>query len=81
DTGVYDAHEDLAGKIGPGYNTVSNNSDISDINGHGTSTLGTTTANGNNGVGVTSSAYDATPTMIKVSNRDDGAAYTSDIVT
>ncbi|MHA3774633.1 S8 family serine peptidase [Verrucomicrobiota bacterium sgz303538] len=52
DTGVAAGHPDLAGKILPGYDFVSNDSDPSDDNGHGTAVAGTLAAASNNSVGV-----------------------------
>lgn len=52
DTGVAAGHPDLAGKILPGYDFVSNDSDPSDDNGHGTAVAGTLAAASNNSLGV-----------------------------
>jgi thermitase len=54
DTGVDANHEDLAGKIVPGWNTYNNNSSTMDVSGHGTAVAGTAAAASNNGVGVAS---------------------------
>lgn len=79
DTGVYAAHSDLAGKVLPGWNVVSNSSDSSDINGHGTGVAGTVGAASNNLKGVTSVAWNAMLLPVRVSNAADGVAYTSDL--
>ena len=52
DTGVLGTHIDLASKMVPGYNFVDNNTDTSDIYGHGTPVAGAAAAIGNNGASV-----------------------------
>lgn len=79
DTGIYAAHPDLAGKVLSGWNVVSNNSDSSDIAGHGTGVAGTVGAVSNNATGVTSVAWDAKLLPVRVSNTTDGSAYLSDL--
>lgn len=79
DTGVYAAHPDLTGKVLSGWNVVSNNSDTSDITGHGTGVAGTVAAASNNSTGVTSVAWDAMLLPVRVSNSSDGSAYLSDL--
>src|SRR6185369_4047715 len=54
DTGVYASHEDLASKLVSGWNVYSNNSDTSDVYGHGTQVAGAAAAASNNGLGVAS---------------------------
>lgn len=51
DTGVDSTHPDLMANIVPGWNVYSNNSDTSDVYGHGTSVAGTAAAIINNGIG------------------------------
>ncbi len=79
DSGVYAAHPDLAGKLVAGTNTVDNSSNTGDVMGHGTKVAGVVGAASNNGVGVASVAWNAKLMPIRVSNRSDGAAYTSDL--
>lgn len=52
DSGIDSAHPDLAAQIVPGWNFYDNNSDTTDIYGHGTRVAGTAAAIGNNGIGV-----------------------------
>ena len=57
DTGVDATHPDLAAKLIPGFNLFNNNSDTSDIYGHGTMVAGVAAAVTNNGAGVSSVAW------------------------
>ena len=52
DTGVAYDHPDLAGKCIAGYDTIENDSDPYDMNGHGTHVTGTIAAVGGNQIGV-----------------------------
>ncbi len=79
DTGIDASHEDLKNKLVVGYNTVLNNTSITDVHGHGTSVAGTAAAAGNNTLGVASVAYAAKIMPIKISELSDGSAYSSDI--
>jgi hypothetical protein len=80
DTGVNGNHEDLFGRVLPGRNVVSNNSDTTDNHGHGTKVSGVIAARTNNGIGVASVAPGAKILPIKISNASDGVAYYSDMV-
>jgi hypothetical protein len=51
DTGVDVGHPDLAGRLGPGFDTASGGSDVHDILGHGTFVTGLISAIGDNGIG------------------------------
>ncbi|WP_394175888.1 S8 family serine peptidase [Thalassotalea litorea] len=79
DTGVDETHPDLVENLLPGYNAVSNNSDLTDIHGHGTKVSGVIAATSNNNIGVTSIAWDSKILPIKVSERSDGVASFLDI--
>jgi thermitase len=78
DTGVDEDHPDLFGKTVPGWNTYDNNADTSDVYGHGTMVAGVVGAVSNNGIGVTSIAWDTLIMPVRIS-RPDGYAYISDI--
>lgn len=52
DSGVDGAHPDLAPNLVAGYNNYNNNTDTSDVCGHGTGVAGTAAATSNNSIGV-----------------------------
>jgi subtilisin family serine protease len=52
DTGVDTSHPDLKPNLVPGWNTISNSTNVSDDNGHGTHTAGVAAAAYNNAVGI-----------------------------
>ncbi|ADE15325.1 peptidase S8 and S53 subtilisin kexin sedolisin [Nitrosococcus halophilus Nc 4] len=79
DTGVDDTHPDLFGKVLSGWNTAGNNSNTSDIHGHGTKVAGTAAASSNNSQGVASIAWNALIMPLRVTDSSDGWAYWSDI--
>jgi thermitase len=76
DTGVDPRHPDLEPLLVPGWNFYDNNSDTSDVHGHGTSVAGTAAAVGNNEIGIASVAWNCRIMPIRIS-RPDGAAYVS----
>ena len=78
DTGVDADHPDLAGQLVPGWNMYDDNSDTSDVYGHGTMVAGVVGAVANNGIGVTSIAWNAQIMPVRIS-RPDGWATTSTI--
>jgi hypothetical protein len=78
DTGVDATHPDLAGKLVPGWNLNDNNSDTSDVHGHGTWVTGVVAAASNNGIGVTSIAWNSKVMPLRIS-MPDGMAYLSTI--
>lgn len=68
DTGVDSTHPELAGQLVPGWNFYDNNSDTSDVYGHGTMVAGTVAALTNNGVGVASAAPGAKVMPVRISD-------------
>jgi subtilisin family serine protease len=52
DSGVDATHPDLSSLVIPGWNFYDNNSDATDVNGHGTAVAGTAAASSNNSIGV-----------------------------
>ena len=78
DTGVDATHPELSSKITPGWNTYDNNSDTSDVYGHGTEVAGTAAASSNNTMGVASIAWGCQIMPIRISD-PAGYAYYSTI--
>ncbi|ARO87589.1 peptidase S8 [Nitrosospira lacus] len=76
DSGVDSAHPDLAARMVPGWNFYDNNSNTSDVYGHGTKVAGAAAAAGNNGVGVASVSGQSKIMPIRVTNTS-GAGYVS----
>ncbi len=79
DTGVDPTHLDLAANLVPGWNAISNTADTADVNNHGTWVAGTIAALTNNALGVAAIAPDARVMPVRITDRSDGYAYTSDI--
>lgn len=77
DGGVESTHPDLAAHIVPGWNFYDNNSNTSDVNGHGTKVAGVAAAIGNNGVGVTGSAFNANIMPMRISDTAGNLTYYS----
>ncbi len=75
DTGVEGTHPDLGGNLVPGWNIYNNNSDTSDVVGHGTAVAGTVSALSNNGSGVASIAWGCRLMPIRISDLSGNAAY------
>jgi thermitase len=78
DTGVDSTHPDLSPRMLAGWNMTENNSNTQDVYGHGTKVAGTVAAASNNGMGVTSVAWDAWIMPVRISLAD-GSAYDSTI--
>lgn len=72
DTGVDSTHPDLAARMVPGYNFYSNNTNTTDVYGHGTKCAGTAAAIGNNTLGTAGVAWNAQIMPIKVASDVDG---------
>lgn len=79
DTGVNSSHPDLANKIVTGYNTVDNNTDLTDLNGHGTLMMGIAGAQTGNALGVAGVGIETKIMMLRISNNAYGWAYWSDM--
>ena len=77
DTGVDGTHPDLAAKLVPGWNFYDNNSNTSDVYGHGTAVAGTAAAASNNGLGVASVAWGCSLMPLRVSAADGSATYSA----
>src|SRR3954462_1536709 len=70
DTGVLASHEDLAGRLLPGYDFVDKDPDPNDGNGHGTHVTGIVAADEGNGLGIEGVAPDAKVMPIRVLDND-----------
>jgi len=79
DSGTDCTHPDLVANCVPGWNIISNSSDATDINNHGTWVAGTAAAVGNNAIGVAGVAYQAKIMPIRITNDPAGYAYWSDV--
>jgi subtilisin family serine protease len=77
DTGVDASHEDLALKLIPGRNIYDNNSDTSDVFGHGAKVAGASAASSNNAMGVASVAWGCRVMAVRVSAADGTASYSN----
>ena len=78
DTGVDASHPDLAPQIVPGWNIYNNNSDTSDVYGHGTAVAGAAAAASNNAIGVAAVAWGCRIMPVRISD-NSGMASESDI--
>lgn len=77
DTGVDSTHPDLAANMVPGWNFFDNNSNSSDVYGHGTAVAGTAAAASNNSLGVASVAGVARIMPIRISDTTGYAYYST----
>src|ERR1051326_910456 len=75
DSGVNAEHPDLFGRILPGYDFISDDSDPSDDFGHGTAVAGTAVAAGNNSIGVAGVAFGCVVLPVKVVDSSGFASY------
>lgn len=81
DSGFDIGHNDLQRNLalGKGINIVNGSNNLGPVNPHGTGTIGLLAATSGNGKGITQAAWTARAIPIRVSNRSDGAAYTTDL--
>lgn len=75
DTGVAGDHEDLVGKVIPGYNFVADNDNAYDDNGHGTFVSSIVAANTNNGLGIAGVSWNSKIMPIKAMNSAGKGSY------
>jgi subtilisin family serine protease len=77
DTGIDAAHEDLTGKLVPGWNTYNGSADNTDVHGHGTSVAGAAAASSNNAMGVAAVAWGCKIMAVRVSDNYGNATYST----
>jgi hypothetical protein len=73
DSGVDTTHPDLAPNLVAGFNVVDNNTDVTDVCGHGTAVAGTAAAASNNGAGVAGIAGRAKIMPVRIASYDTAA--------
>jgi len=77
DSGVAGNHEDLAGKVMPGYNFVDNTDNAYDDHGHGTFSASIAAANTDNGVGIAGVCWHARIMPIKTMASSGYGSYSN----
>jgi thermitase len=77
DSGVDINHQDLSANIVPGWNIVSNNGDMGDVNGHGTNVAGAAAALSNNGIGVASLCWTCKIMPVRISDSTGSSTYSA----
>jgi thermitase len=77
DTGVDATHADLSARMVPGWNFYDNNSNTSDVHGHGTGVAGAAAATLNNGVGVASVAGGARIMPVRIADANAWAYWST----
>ncbi len=77
DTGVDPDHPDLQGQLVAGRNIYDGNDDSSDVYGHGTRVAGVIAAASNNGIGVTSLAWNARIMPVRISQPNGWASFST----
>jgi len=75
DSGICEDHEDLRGKVVPGYNFVEDSYNTDDDNGHGTFVASLAAANTNNGTGIAGVCWQALLMPVKSMRSDGGGTY------
>ncbi|WP_249222810.1 S8 family serine peptidase [Noviherbaspirillum sp. L7-7A] len=77
DSGVDGTHPDLAPQMVPGYNFYDNNTNTSDVNGHGTAVAGVAAAATNNALGVAGVAGQAKIMPVRIADANAYAYYST----
>jgi len=77
DTGIDSTHTDLSAKLQNGWNFYDNNSDLTDVCGHGTKVAGAAAAITNNGNGVAGVAWNNPIIPIKITDPNCFGYYSS----
>jgi len=77
DSGIDPAHPDLASQLVPGWNFWDNNSNTTDVYGHGTKVAGVIGAIGNNSNGVAGVAHNARLMPIRVTDTSGSASISA----
>jgi len=70
DSGLDSSHADLKANYVPGWNFYDNNSNTSDVNGHGTAVAGAAAMVGNNSTGSAGIAYGAKIMPVRIASTD-----------
>jgi len=79
DSGIDSTHPDLVARLVPGHNMVSDNTDTSDVAGHGTLIAGVIGADTNNGVGTAGVGWNVNLMPVRVSETVSNATTTGTI--
>jgi len=77
DSGIDEAHPDLAAQLVAGWNTFDNNNNLADVSGHGTKTAGAAAAAGNNTVGVSGVSFGSRIMPIRITDASGYAYYST----
>jgi len=77
DTGVDGSHPDLQGRMLPGYNFYDNNTNTSDVHGHGTGVAGSAAATLNNAQGVASVAGQSWILPVRIADANAWATWST----
>jgi len=73
DTGIDAGHPDLAANVVGGWNFVDNNSNVTDVDGHGTMVAGIVAAVANNSIGIAGVASKVSVMPLKVLSESEGS--------
>lgn len=75
DTGVDYTHPELKGRVLAGYNFMDGNTDVMDLDGHGTHVAGLVGATGNNGQGIAGVSWSVKILAVKVMDSAGGSDF------